>query len=124
MNGKDMGYRPIFMKHFEDVLLPKGFFVDAGSTTKSGEIVFSRSHERDSRLKIKIYTSIPSGSAMTRDSGKDAIRICLTLTKGDREIGVGKSKRVNRTGSPEDVVKRAVDRARDMWYHGKTVEIY
>jgi hypothetical protein len=108
-------FQPVPLDEFLSVFQPAGF-----QPSMSGrEIVLVRSHERDPDLLIKIYTSIQSGQEESRDSGEDAIRVCLVY-KGK---GRGKTKRVNRVGDPKSTVLRALDRARDMWRLGKTIDL-
>lgn len=105
-------FQPVTMQHFQ-VMIDKGFVpVDQ----PVGEIVLCRRHERDNQLVIKVYTSIPRGETECRQAGADAIRVALVREyPNGTSRGVGKTKRVNRTGPAEGVIERVLQRARDLW---------
>lgn len=79
---------------------------------QSGEVVFERKHDRDSRYRILVYTSVRRGSFTARGKGADAIRVCAIYLEGFTSRGVAKLPRVHRTGTVEDVLERVIDRAR------------
>jgi len=78
------------------------------------------------KLCLKVYTSVAAfkGESVARSVGKDAIRIALVWDDNEGwSAGIGKNKRVNRSGSgtAADVVNRAVVRARELateWARG------
>lgn len=114
-----MSFQPVTMQDFQ-VLIDKGFIP---SDEHSGrEIVLVRRHEKNAQLIIKVYTSISRGSTVCREAGADAIRVALVREdpKTGFKCGVGKSKRVNRTGPAADVVGRVLERARELWKLGCT----
>lgn len=70
-------------------------------------------------LLIKVYTSIRSDRRKARNVGEDAIRIILGWEDDDGWFRcINKGKRVYRSGgagsTADDVIKRALDRAREM----------
>lgn len=116
-----MSFVTMELDHFSKTFGPKGFFpvFDGGR-----EIFFERAHERDPRIKIRVYTSI-SATPPYRclEAGRDAVRVCLVYVDGTYSRGLGKTKRVNRTGTPEGVIQRALERAREMWKFGTTAYV-
>ena len=65
---------------------------------------------------VAVFTSIPShGSLTVRESGKDAIRVCAIFDDGDRTLGLAKETRINRSGTIEGIIDRALERLRSCW---------
>lgn len=64
-------------------------------------------------MQVVIYTSIVGNQVRAKD--QDAIRISGIYKDEDRERGLIKSTRVNRTGQIEDIVERMYQRMRDTW---------
>jgi hypothetical protein len=87
----------------------------------SHEETWIRSHDRNPRYVIKVYTSLTAGAQSTRDCGTDAIRVVALEAAYDqtrwpgRWFPIFKGRRVHRTGSPEAVVDRMMDRAREAY---------
>jgi hypothetical protein len=103
--------------------LTKAGFVNAGPSAgafthdQGREEVWTRAHDRDPSYVIKVYTSLTQGAAVTREKDSDAIRVVVVRKDPMRFpaafVGVWKSARVHRTGSPEKVVARMLERARE-----------
>ena len=85
-----------------------------------GEEVYVRSHDRDARYIIKVYSSIRRGTEEVRECGQDAIRVVAVVEDGRhhwpaREIPIFKAVRVYRTGSVDKVLDRMIERAREAY---------
>jgi len=80
-----------------------------------GEEVYERTHGRDARYSIKVYSSIRRGADEARGCGKDAIRVVALLTTPNKVYPIFKSARVYRTGSVEAVLDRMIERAREAY---------
>jgi hypothetical protein len=70
-------------------------------------------------LCVKVLTSVAAHHNGARDCGKDAIRAVLYWVDRDGwQKGLGKERRVNRSGgqgkTAKDIVERALERARDV----------
>lgn len=82
----------------------------------SGEEIYERAHDRDSRYTLKVYSSIQRGSEGVRGCGADAIRVVALLTVSSGKIyPIFKSARVYRTGTVGAVLDRMVERAREAY---------
>ena len=80
------------------------------------EEVYARSHNRDPRYVIKVYSSIRQGSEVVRDCGADAIRVvAIFVPVSGKTYPIFKGPRVYRTGSVEKVLGRMVERAREAY---------
>ena len=79
-------------------------------TVHRREVVYVRSSVRNPDVKIKVYTSIRVGRSAARGNGKDSIKVCVVFDNGRRAFGIGKFPRVHRTGSPEAVLARVLER--------------
>jgi hypothetical protein len=106
-----MSYVPVPVSAFEQILVPKGFTSDFTGP----EVVFTHPHAV-AGLAIKVYTACGKDGD-SRGCGEDAIRVCLVYIGAKKERGLAKSTRVHRTGSPEKVVERVLERARTLWKH-------
>ncbi len=80
-----------------------------------GEEVYERSHDKDRRYTIKVYSSIPRRALTVRKCGKDAIRVVALLTTPSKVYPIFKSARVYRTGTVEAVLDRMIERAREAY---------
>ena len=70
---------------------------------------------------VVVYTSCSGhrGIISARNRGRDAIRVATVYkTAGGSKRGLNKQRRVNRTGTVEDIIERTVQRARDAWRLG------
>lgn len=98
-----------------------GFSRVQGLTTPGGrplkELVYERAHEKDSAVKVRVYTSISTGYSTARKRAKDSIKVC-TVVVGRRTFGIGKFPRVHRTGSTEKVLARMLQRMRAAYERG------
>ena len=78
------------------------------------------------KFKILVYTSIETnnGHSSCRAVGEDAIRVCAIylLRDGSVRMGVVKEKRVNRTGTIEDIVSRINGRITEVRNNISSVE--
>ncbi len=87
---------------------------------RSGEITYSRRHDRDTRLVVFVYTSIAEDGSKGRGCGEDAIRVIALFQwtrKGDTQVRSKKlyTGRVFRVTSVEGVLDRMMERARDAY---------
>lgn len=85
-----------------------------------GEVTYSRVHDRDSRYRVKVYTSIPEFDTVSRSCGEDAIRVVALLTWTRRDEDVPRHKklyqaRIYRVNSVDGVLDRMVERMRDAY---------
>jgi len=83
------------------------------------EHVYARKVNAD--IYVAVYTSCSGhrGIISARNKGKDAIRVTTVYkTKDGRQRGLGKQRRVFRTGKIDDIVERTVERAREAWKVG------
>ncbi len=95
--------------------------VDPGPRCK--ERVFERPRTEDGSVRIAVYTSIHEDRGTVRKRGQDAIRVCLVRrSKSGHNVGLVKSKRVNRVGEVEAIVDRMHQRMRDCWVAFKNVQ--
>lgn len=99
-----------------------GRLVKAGFTKemRPGEITYSRQHDRDTRLKVIVYTSIAENATAGRGCGEDAIRVVALFSwtrRGETEVRRKKlyTGRVFRVTSVEGVLDRMMERARDAY---------
>lgn len=92
-------------------------FAAAGFTrsVRRSEVTYERAHSNP-KFRIVVYTSLTEGQNVTRAKGSDAIRAALVMDHNGKTRGVTKTQRVNRTGTPDAVLDRALSRARDLWY--------
>jgi hypothetical protein len=81
----------------------------------SGEEVYERSHDKDSRYIVKVYSSIQRGALGVRGCGADAIRVVALLVTPNKTYPLFKSARVYRTGTVEGVLERMIERAREAY---------
>lgn len=81
----------------------------------SGEEVYERAHDRDSRYVVKVYSSIQRGATGVRACGADAIRVVALLVTPRKTYPIFKSARVYRTGTVEGVLGRMIERAREAY---------
>ncbi len=107
-------YVEVSRKAMMDALDGAGFSPDSFG----GELVYTRRHQVDPTMVVKIYTSMPAydhGGA--RACGEDAIRVVLIFENAvtGRSGGLYKASRVYRTGSEQAVIERTLDRARECY---------
>lgn len=87
----------------------------------SGEVTYTRTHQRCPHLSVTVYTSMPARGGDTRALGEDAIRVVAIFQRAlpgrDRPYTklVTKTARVFRTGSVEKVLERTIERAREAY---------
>lgn len=74
------------------------------------EIVYIRDSSRNPCVKMKVYTSITNGNSTVRQSGSDAIRVCVIYDDGKRNVGIGRFTPVHRTTSEESILQRLLER--------------
>lgn len=85
-----------------------------------GEVTYERTHNLDPRLTVRVYTSVPERFDQTRACGEDAIRIVAAFSWQRQGEDVPRrkhlySKRVYRVTSPQSVVDRMMERAREAY---------
>lgn len=88
--------------------------------SEGGEIVYSRPHEKNSNVKVKVYTSLSENALFARGCGEDAIRILTYYynpNTGARKK-IADQPRVYRTGSVDAVLKRMYERMRAAYQDG------
>lgn len=73
---------------------------------KTRERVYAR--EQGDNLECRVYSTIDG--RQTRALAKDAIRVCLVYTGGDKPRGCGKDRRVYRVGVVGEIATRVRDR--------------
>jgi len=86
----------------------------------SGEEVYQRTHNRDARYTVKVYSSIRRGAGEIAECGDDAIRVVAIWVDNKfswppRERPIFKSARVYRTGTVDGVLDRMIERAREAY---------
>lgn len=78
------------------------------------ELVYQYTTKKNPDVVVKIYSSITRNNGLSRQVGKDAIRICAVNTVTNR--GVLKSGRVNRVVGWQDRVKsRVLELLQELW---------
>jgi len=102
----------------ETFLQSKGF----SRSVVHNEVVYERAHSENPRVKVKVYTSIRIGADVARRRGKDSIKVCTVVEGTRKSYGIGKFPRVHRTGSPEKVLDRMLQRSRHERAHRWIVE--
>lgn len=78
-------------------LASKGFT----QTIIGNEIVYIRRHHLNSKLVVRVYTSLPSNGVRARECGADAIRVVAILEGKDKTYGIGKFPRLYRQAPVE-----------------------
>lgn len=73
---------------------------------RTREHVYARTCGPD--LECRVYTTIDGRQCRAKD--KDAIRVCLVYTGGEKTRGCGKDRRVYRVGVVEEIVDRTKER--------------
>ena len=100
-------YVVITQQQVEDVLIPRGF--SKLSLAGVREVVYGkRVDDGYNQLSLRVYSSIEEAGGVSRECGKDAMRVCLMWRHRHHDqmlatvIAVGSSKRVNRVQGWED----------------------
>lgn len=99
-------YVDVPAQDIEDFCKSKGF----SRSTQRNEVVYSRRSRINPNVQIKVYTSIRIGRTQARANGKDSIKVCVVFDNGRKSFGIGKFPRIHRTGSPEAVLDRVLER--------------
>lgn len=86
-------YEPVTLGEMQAVLSSQGEWEE---TLAGSERMYVQTHPADPRVKIKLYSSIPSHMTISRDCGKDAIRLALIFDDGGKGICLGKPARTYR----------------------------
>jgi len=88
----------------------------------NGEEVYERTHDKDGRYTVKVYSSIKRGASRARKCGADAIRVVALFTPNTSHSPpamlprpICKSARVYRAGTVESVLGRMIERAREAY---------
>lgn len=106
------------------IALDKAKFEEEDQGQRVHERVFSRvvvdEGKEHGDIRIVVYTGIVDREC--RAVAKDSIKVCgLYRTKdGERDRGIIKTVRVHRTGKPEAIVERMLERMRDVWRRART----
>lgn len=79
-------------------------------TIQGAEVVYVRDSSRNPCVKMKVYTSITDGNSTARQSGTDAIRVCIIYDDGQRSIGLGRFTPVHRTTNEDAILQRLLER--------------
>jgi hypothetical protein len=98
----------------ESFLQEKGF----SCYVQNQEVVYERAHNEDPAVKVLVYTSIRTGDVQARRRGKDSIKVCTVVKGRQKTYGIGKFPRIHRTGSPEAVLDRMLQRMREAYKRG------
>lgn len=107
-------YVQVAADKIEDFLKAKGF----SRSVYYNEVVYSRDHDENPNVKIKIYTSIRVDQAVVRACGADSIKVCAIFDDGRKKFGVGKFPHVLRVGSEQEVLDRMLGRMRQAYKRG------
>lgn len=73
------------------------------------ERVYTRTG-RNSSLRIVVYSSVQEGETAARDCGTDAIRVVLLGKSRTEERCFYKARRINRTGTVQEILDRVLNR--------------
>ena len=89
-------------------------------TTAGNELVYTRSHDKDARLSISVYTSISTSASSARARGKDAIRVVALFRWMHAASGQERRKklfqsRVYRVNGVDGVLERMLERMREAY---------
>lgn len=108
-------YVEIPRAEIETLLTKAGF----APSTAGNELVYTRTHDKDPRLSISVYTSIATSATDARPCGQDAIRV-VALFRWKHASGEERRKnlyksRVYRVNSVEGVVSRTLERMREAY---------
>lgn len=87
-------------------------------TSHGNEVVFERSHDKNSQVKVKVYTSIALYRSSVRRRGGDSIKVCTVLETARKTYGLGRFPRVHRVGSTQAVLDRVLHRMREAYARG------
>jgi hypothetical protein len=106
---------------FELMSKPKDVY--SLSRPELSERVYFRTIENDSRMQVRVYTTVIGGEnnvpLAVRSTGKDAIRVCAIYSARDgKHRGLSKETRINRTGNIDDIVDRMYQRMRSAYKTG------
>jgi hypothetical protein len=96
----------------------RAMLTKAGFTRQEGlgEEQWHFKHKMDPRCVLVCYTSIYRGEV--REVDKDAIRfVMLFAGEPNRAVPLFRTRRVNRTGSIEDISERALARLREVYQY-------
>lgn len=80
--------------------------------TGAGEIVYSAPHPDNLGVDVRIYSSVDRATGITRDTGKDAIRVVAWDPK--KNVPLGKAKRINRVGNVHNIFSRLRHRIKSL----------
>jgi hypothetical protein len=128
-NPEDPKHRLGLAIHLMSVLDNAGFKRDERFESKRPahlrEHVYSR--EIKDGMFVIVYTSCSNHKKVyvsVRAKGNDAIRVSTIYLRADKHaserVGIGKQKRIHRTGVIEDIGNRMLERMRDAWRIGNT----
>ena len=127
-NPEDPKHRLGLAIHLMSVLDNAGFKRDERFESKHApdhlrEHVYSR--EIRDGMFVVVYTSCSNHKKVyvsVRAKGNDAIRVSTIYLRSDtsERRGIGKQKRIHRTGVIEDIGNRLLERMRDGWRIGNT----
>lgn len=99
---------------FRKFLENKGFVANSSGN----ELVYERVHDKCKSIYIRVYTSIRVGNNVSREVGKDAIRVIAYYSNGEKSFGIAGRQslsRVYRTGTEEKVFERTLERMREAY---------
>lgn len=103
-------HRTFLANEIKVLLLGLGF----QPSTRPGatELVFEKGSTRLQGVKMLVYTTIQNDEV--RGIGKDSIKVCTVYVgKDGRTKGLGKERRVHRTGDIKAITPRVKDRIKD-----------
>lgn len=104
-----MSYVTILESEFDAIFLPERHWVkEINDYTK--EIIYTKRFISKPNVVVKVYSSIHKKDGLSRECGKDSIKVCAVNTKTNK--GVVKSNRINRVPGWDVRLKAKVT---DVW---------
>ena len=116
-NAQSVGSRKALAEALIKMVDSCGFKPVVGQREK----VFARTIHTNEAIEVRVYTSIFGDQVDLL--GADAIRVSVLYNGAENKVRpLGKTKRVNRTGTIEDIVERTRSRMRDGYRIGLNPE--
>lgn len=98
-------YCQISAPEMRGFLKPENNWVE---TIEGNEIVFCHTLKHYPSIQLKVFSGIKSDNQISRECGKDAIRVCATRNEGIKVFGWIKSNRVYRVQGWQKNLKERV----------------
>lgn len=95
----------------------ENFFAKHGFVrgVQGNEVIFTRLHDKNKNLQVKVYSSLTDGLNKVRGCGKDAIRVCAVFDDGNKSFGIKGSTRVFRVGEESRLYDRLHKRMQEAY---------